>query len=117
METYTDVPLTKGPEAPRMPKPHRSDLNPHYVHEKFVPKTMDYAKVAKKYEKYHNDNSTFNGKSLSDAREISSFYKMKGLGADTVYKKAPIIREIENNKKNNLPDPDGEGNASAPMFS
>ena len=33
--------------------------------------------VAKAYEKYGNDNSTFNGKSLSDNRPISNFYKMK----------------------------------------
>ena len=38
---------------------------------------MDYAKVAKAYEKYQNDNSTFNGKSLSDGRPLSNFYKIK----------------------------------------
>ena len=53
---------------------------------------MDYAKVAKKYEKYHNDNSTFNNKSLSDNRKISNFYKMKSKGADEVYTKAPIVK-------------------------
>jgi len=39
---------------------------------------MDYAKVAKAYEKYNTDNSTFNGKSLSDNKAVSNFYKIKG---------------------------------------
>jgi len=39
---------------------------------------MDYAKVARAYEKYGKDNSTFNGKSLSDNRPVSNFYKIKG---------------------------------------
>ena len=60
---------------------------------------MDYAKVARAYEKYGNDNNTFNGKSLSDNRPLSNFYKMKSLGADAVYTKAPIVKEIEKNKK------------------
>ena len=60
---------------------------------------MDYAKVAKAYEKYQNDNSTFNNKSLSDARPISNFYKIKSHGADAVYRKAPIVKAIEKDKK------------------
>ena len=60
---------------------------------------MDYAKVAKAYERYGSDNSTFNGKSLSDGRPISNFYKMKSQGAGAVYTKAPIIKKLENDKK------------------
>lgn len=60
--------------------------------DQFTPKTMDYAKVARAYEKYGNDNSTFNGKSLSDGRPVSNFYKIKSLGADAVYRKAPIVQ-------------------------
>ena len=73
------------------PKPHRCDLTPTYMADQFVPKTLDYAKVAAAYEKYGTDNSTFNGKSLSDNRPISNFYKLKGQGADSVYTKAPIV--------------------------
>ena len=95
-----DAVLEKGPPAPRMPKPHRCrDPGPTLVHEKFVPRTQDYAKVARAYERYNNDNSTFNGKNLSDAKPISNFYKIKGHGPDAVYTKAPIVRAIEKDKK------------------
>ena len=67
--------------------------------DQFQPKTMDYAKVAKAYEKYQSDNSTFNGKSLSDNRPVSNFYKIKSLGAGAVYTKAPIAQAVENDKK------------------
>ena len=79
------------PPAMTGPKPRRVDLTPTYMHDQFTPKTLDYAKVAKAYEKYGRDNSTFNGKSLSDNRPISNFYKIKGQGADAVYTKAPIV--------------------------
>ena len=65
----------------------------------FTPKTMDYAKVARAYEKYNNDNSTFNGKSLTDNKPISNFYKIKSLGADAVYRKAHIHQASEKDKK------------------
>lgn len=64
-----------------------------------MPKTLDYARVAKAYEKYNTDNSTFNGKSLSDNRPISNFYKLKSLGADSVYTKSATVRAIEKDKK------------------
>ena len=89
----------KGPPAPTGPKPHRCDLTPPYMQDQFVPKTIDYAKVAKAYEKYNSDNSTFNGKSLSDNRPISNFYKLKSQGADAVFTKAATVRAIENDKK------------------
>ena len=60
---------------------------------------MDYARVAKAYERYNSDNSTFNGKSLSDGKAISNFYKIKSQGADAVFKKAPIVQGIERDKK------------------
>ena len=87
------------PPAMTGPKPHRCDLTPSYMQDQFKPKTLDYAKVAKAYEKYGNDNSTFNGKSLSDNRPISNFYKMKSQGAEAVYTKAPIVQQIEEAKK------------------
>ena len=83
---------TYAPASKKGPKPKRGDTTPNYMKDQFVPKTMDYAKVAKKYEKYHNDNSTFNNKSLSDNRKISNFYKIKSKGADEVYTKAPIVK-------------------------
>ena len=69
--------VAKGPQAPPGPKPHTSGYTPTYIEDTFVPKTMDYAKVARAYEKYGNDNNTFNGKSLSDNRPLSNFYKIK----------------------------------------
>lgn len=45
---------------------------------------MSYAKVAHMYEKYQNNNSTFNNKSLSDNRNITDFYKVKERGIDYV---------------------------------
>lgn len=80
------------PAAKKGPKPHKCDLTPSYMKDHFQPKTLDYAKVAKAYEKYNNDNNTFNNKSLSDNRKISSFYKIKSKGADEVYTKAPIVK-------------------------
>ena len=86
-------------EGALAPKPHRCDLTPTYMADQFQPKTLDYAKIAKAYEKYANDNSTFNGKSLSDNRPISNFYKMKSQGADAVFTKAPLVQQIEKDKK------------------
>ena len=109
--------LQKGPPAPTGPKPHRCDLFGSYMNDKFIPKTQDYAKVAKAYEKYNTDNSTFNGKSLSDGKPISNFYKLKSQGADTIYTKAVHNRRIENDKRQNLPDPNGKDMLKAPMYS
>lgn len=78
---------------------------------------MDYAKVAKAYAKYNTDNSTFNGKSLSDNKAVSNFYKIKGQGADSVYTKAVHNREAERDKRQNLPDPSGKNYENAPMYS
>ena len=93
-----DTVLEKGPPAPTYPKRRKVD-EPLYMKDNFTPKTNDYAKVARAYEKYNNDNNTFNGKSLSDARPLSNFYQMKSKGADAVYTKAPIVRGIEKDKK------------------
>jgi len=87
------------------------------MQDQFKPKTMDYAKVARAYEKYNNDNCTFNGKSLSDNRPVSTFYKIKSHGADAVYTKAPIVRAIEKDIRQNLPDPSGANYEQAAMFS
>ena len=55
----------------KWPTAHKCDLQKQAedAHKNmFKPTTQDYAKIAKKYEKYNNNNSTFNGKSLSDAK-------------------------------------------------
>lgn len=59
-------------------------MTPVWEGDQFKPKTMSYAKVAHMYEKYQNNNSTFNNKSLSDNRNITDFYKCKERGIDYV---------------------------------
>jgi hypothetical protein len=53
----------------------------------FNPTTKDYAKIAAKYEKYNNNNATFNGKSLSDAKGLTNFYTAKSRGVLAVKEK------------------------------
>ena len=80
------------------PKPHRCDFkriaeNQHV--EKFKPTTQDYAKIAKKYEKYNTNNATFNGKNLADAKNITNFYVAKERGVLAVKDKVGIADEIQ----------------------
>jgi hypothetical protein len=49
-----------------------------------VPSTNSYAVIAKAYEKYNNNNCTFNNKSLSDNRPITNFYAAKAHGMEYV---------------------------------
>ena len=76
------------------PKPHRcvfgtygisdpEDIKNGYGKE-FIPSTKNYSQIAKSYEKYNNNNSTFNGRSLSDNREITNYYTAKAHGIDKV---------------------------------
>jgi hypothetical protein len=61
----------------------------------FTPSTQDYAKIAKKYEKYNNNNATFNGKSLADDKKISNFYVAKERGVLAVKDKVGIADEVQ----------------------
>lgn len=45
--------------------------------EPFKPSTMNYAKVARHYEKLNNNNSAFNGKNLSDNQPVTQFQNLK----------------------------------------
>jgi hypothetical protein len=38
---------------------------------------MNYAKVARHYEKLNNNNSAFNGKNLSDNQPVTQFQNLK----------------------------------------
>ena len=78
----------------------------------FTPSTNKYAQIAKAYEKYNNNNSTFNGKSLSDNRQITNFYSAKSHGIDHVHKMSPYIAELDSCQRNNLIVPE---NLSKPI--
>jgi hypothetical protein len=67
-----------------------------------VPSTHSYAQIAKAYEKYNNNNSTFNNKSLSDNRPITNFYAAKAHGVDSVLKKTAYINDLETQVRQNL---------------
>jgi hypothetical protein len=95
--------LVETSEALR-PKPHRctfgtygvSDPNALHGHgTEFVPSTHNYAVIAKAYEKYNNNNSCFNNKSLSDNRPITNFYSAKAHGIEAVHKKTAYINDLE----------------------
>ena len=82
--------LPSAPPPAKRPVPHRCDLAPDYSSDKFTPQTITYAEAAKKYEKYNNNNCTFNHKSLSDNRNITNYYLAKERGVDYVHRKKPI---------------------------
>ena len=87
---HVEASLPTAPSPPKRPVPNRRDLAPDYSKDNFVPKTIAYADAAKKYEKYNNNNCTFNGKSLSDNRKITNYYLAKERGVDYVHRKKPI---------------------------
>jgi hypothetical protein len=60
---------------------------------------MDYASIAKKYEKYNENNNTFNGKSLTDAKKITNFYVAKERGVLAVKEKVVIADQLEKQKR------------------
>ena len=86
--------LAKAPPAQPRPKPHKCDLTANYMNDTFKPKTNDYEKIAKKYEKYNNNNSVLMGKNLSDNRPVTNFYEAKGRGATYIHHKRPIADGI-----------------------
>ena len=94
--------LTPAAPAPTRPKPHRCDLTPGYQNDSFHPKTISYAEAAKKYEKYMNNNSTFNEKSLSDAKKITPWYLSKERGIDYVNRKKPVHEEHLKNQQRHM---------------
>lgn len=51
--------------------------------EPFQPTTKDYAKVTRKYEKFNNNNSAFNGRNLSDNQLVTQFQNLKLHGGKT----------------------------------
>jgi|694.fasta_scaffold150339_2 murein tripeptide amidase MpaA len=77
-----------------------------------MPSTNKYAQIAKAYEKYNNNNSTFNGKSLSDNRQITNFYAAKAHGIDHVHKMSSYIADLDSCQRNNLIVPE---NLSKPI--
>ena len=87
---HVEASLPTAPSPPKRPAPHRCDLAPGYASDNFVPQTIAYADAAKKYEKYNNNNCTFNEKSLSDNRKITNYYLAKERGVDYVHRKKPI---------------------------
>ena len=96
--------LPSAPSPPKRPVPRRRNKTPEYMKDQFVPKTQDYAIVAKKYEKYNNNNSTFNTKSLSDGRPITNYYIAKERGIGYVQRKTPINNQaVENQQKHANP--------------
>ena len=56
---------------------------------------MEYASIAKKYEKLNANNSTFNGKNLADSKKITNFYVAKERGVLAVKEKVVIADELE----------------------
>lgn len=60
-----------------------------------MPTTMDYAKIAKKYEGLNGNNSTFNGKSLNDNKPITNFYVAKERGVLAVKDRVMLADELE----------------------
>ena len=117
MEPAPSSVLPRLPPPQPGPKPHRCDLTPPYMADNFKPKTNDFAAVAKKYEKYSNDNNTFNGKSLSDNRPISAFYQAKSRGVGAVHQKQPIVDQIRQDQRKHLPDPASGDAAAKPHYS
>ena len=97
--------LPSAPLPVKRPVPHKCDLTPEYANDQFTPKTIAYADAAKKYEKYNNNNCTFNDKSLSDNRKITNYYLAKERGVDHVHRKKPINEtHIQNQQKHANPD-------------
>lgn len=95
MQTLDPTPVVTRPT----PKPHRCDLSAGYTRDNFMPKTMDYAKIAKKYENINNNNSAFNGRNLSDNKPVTNFYQAKGKGAEYVFTKRPIADGIARDER------------------
>ena len=94
--------LASAPPAPKRPVPHRCDPTPNYMNDTFQPKTISYAEAARKYEKYQNNNATFNEKSLSDAKKITPWYLSKERGVDYVNRKKPIHEEHLRNQQRHM---------------
>ena len=87
-----------SPQIPTGPKPHRCDfvrIAEDQHNNMFKPSTQDYAKIAKKYEKYNTNNATFNGKNLADDKKITNFYVAKERGVLAVKDKVGIADEVE----------------------
>ena len=104
---HVEASLPSAPSPPKRPVPHRCDLAPGYSKDAFIPKTISYAEAAKKYEKYNNNNSTFNEKSLSDNKKITNYYLAKERGVDYVHRKKPINdTHVENQQKHANPEND-----------
>ena len=97
--TDCDTVLAKAPPSGPWPKAKKPDMTPIYMNDTFTPKTLDYAQIAKKYEKYNNNNSVLMGKNLSDNKPVTNFYEAKGRGANYIHHKRPIADQIEKDIK------------------
>ena len=89
-EKNWDTVLARAPPPATRPKKH--DCNYQEAEPKFKPQTNEYAEIARRYEKYNNNNSAFNGKSLTDHRKITNYYKAKERGIDYVKPKGPLVK-------------------------
>lgn len=85
------------------PIPKTHNCNYKEAEPQFVPHTMEYARVARLYEKYNNNNCGFNGKSLSDNCNQTRWYVAKARGDDWVKPLGPLVNNVEGNEKQHLP--------------